>query len=71
MTNYEIYVRLLTELNYGDQNQAAIHARLKLQDVLIDLREKAAEERGDPAGWDTQDSAESDALRARRLPKYE
>lgn len=64
MTHYDIYVRLLTELSYRDQSRTAIHARLKLQDVLIDLREKAAAERNDPTGQDTQDSAEGDALRA-------
>ena len=65
MTQYDIYVRLMTELGYYD-NRSAAHARLRLQDVLCALRDNAAAERNDPTGQDTQDSAEEDALLARR-----
>jgi hypothetical protein len=37
-----------------------------MQDVLCELRNRAAKERGDPLGQETQDEAEAEASRAAR-----
>jgi hypothetical protein len=67
MTNRELYVRVLTELH--DSNTPAHRVRLNLQDVLIELRNRAAAESGDQLGQETQDSAEAEAARIVRHRK--
>ncbi len=62
MTNYKLYVRVLTEM-HGPRYAArpTSSTRLRMQDVLSELRDRAAKERGDSLGQETQDSAEADA----------
>lgn len=54
MTKMQLYTRVLTELHPVKDRDAHL-ARLYMQDVLIELRNMAAEERGDPTGQETQD----------------
>lgn len=66
MDDYELYVRLLTELHYTNGSRSTDSTRNKLQDVMIELRNRAANTRGDLGGQETQDSAESEADKAVR-----
>jgi hypothetical protein len=63
MGKFELYVRLLTEMSHRNGERKTFSTRLRLQDVLIELRNMAAEERGDSLGQETQDEAEAEALR--------
>lgn len=64
MTEFEVYVRVLTELSPVHERRMAQMARVKLQDVLVELRNRAARERADTVGQDTQDTAEAMATGA-------
>lgn len=60
MTNYELYVRLLTELHAVYDKRPTALTRLKLQDVLIELRERVATDMDDDS-QNVQDTAEWEA----------
>lgn len=62
MTNSQLYVRLLEELHYHHRNRSTFETRIRLQDVLIELRERAASEQGKDEQA-AQDDAEEAALR--------
>ena len=47
MKQFKLYVRLLEELRLDHAARSTIQTRLRLQDVLIALREKAAREEGE------------------------
>ena len=63
MTNMTLYVRLLTELNHKHGDRRTFTTRLRLQDVLGELRDRAALERN-ASEQETQDEAERQAWRA-------
>jgi hypothetical protein len=63
MTNFQLYVRLLTETSHHHGQRSTNSTRLTLQDVLCELRNRAAQDLGDPLGQETQDEAEAEALR--------
>ena len=67
MTKTELYTRLLTELSSVYQSRPTFATRMSLQDVLIELRDMAAAERGDSLGQSTQDDCEAEAFRRSRL----
>lgn len=69
MTNFQLYVRILTELHMTHANRSAGEARVRLQDVLCDLRDRSAAERGDLDGEVTQNEAEHEALMAVLTPE--
>lgn len=66
MTFFRLYVRVLTETSHHHGTRSTNSTRLALQDVLCELRNRAAGERGDPLGQETQDEAEAEASRAAR-----
>jgi hypothetical protein len=69
MTNFQLYVRILTELSILHQGRSAGEARVRLQDVLCELRDRSAAERGDdPAAEATHNDAEHEAMMAVLTP---
>lgn len=68
MTDMQLYTRVLTEMHWIHGKRSTDSTRLALQDVLVELRNRAAAERNDPTGQETQDGAEAEAsLRARKV----
>ncbi len=61
MTDMELYVRVLEELNWRYSERRTWDTRGAMQDVLIALRARAAKERGDILGEETQSLAEREA----------
>jgi hypothetical protein len=69
MTTYDMYVRLLEELHHEHGDRRTSQTRSELQDVLINLRDISAIERGLTC-QEIQDGAESEALNILRGLTY-
>lgn len=63
MSDRQLYVRLLTDLNWRFDEKKVWQVRARLQDVLCQLRDRVADAEG-ITEQEAQDSAESEALEA-------